>query len=138
MRYWPVPSLTAVRTFSISAGLLASTVTPGSMAPEVSLTVPAITACAAALVGRSARKTQTARDPTKLRIWHLHVLVDNRPRESGANLLLCREKINRKDVEGGERQYVTRTRYFRVVVPSAGTDRLNCAAQASVFVYSCV
>src|SRR5688572_21167207 len=95
MRYWPVLSLTAVRTFSISAGLLASTVTPGRMAPELSLTVPAITACAAALVGRSTRKTQTASDPTKQRIWHLHVLVDNRPRGSGANLLFCREKINR-------------------------------------------
>src|SRR6185503_5376363 len=81
MRYCPVLSLTAARTFSMSAGLLASTVTPGSIAPDVSLTVPAMTAWAAAVVGRSARKTQTARDPTKLRIWHLHVLVDNRPRE---------------------------------------------------------
>src|SRR5687768_3750880 len=100
MRYWPVLSLTAVRTFSISAGLLASTVTPGRIAPDVSLTVPAMTACAAAVAGKSARKTQTARDPTKLRIWHLHVLVDNRPRESGANLLLCPEKINRKEGRG--------------------------------------
>src|SRR6187431_2589490 len=100
MRYWPVLSLTAVRTFSISAGLLASTVTPGRIAPEVSLTVPAMTACAAAVVGRSARKTQTARDPTKRRIWHLHVLVGQSPRESGAKLLLCREKINRSRGHG--------------------------------------
>jgi len=40
--YWPVPSLTTVRTFSISAGLLASTVTPGSTAPVASFTVPAM------------------------------------------------------------------------------------------------
>ena len=33
-RYWPLPSVTTVRTFSISAGLEASTVAPGSTAPE--------------------------------------------------------------------------------------------------------
>ena len=42
MLYGPSPSVTAVRTFSISAGLAASTVTPGSTAPDVSLTSPAI------------------------------------------------------------------------------------------------
>jgi hypothetical protein len=42
MRYWPFASVSAVRTFSISTSLLASTVTPGSTAPEVSLTTPAI------------------------------------------------------------------------------------------------
>jgi hypothetical protein len=46
IRYCPVPSVTAERTFSISAGLAASTVTPGSTAPDVSLTMPAIEACA--------------------------------------------------------------------------------------------
>src|SRR5881397_2143797 len=40
--YCPEPSVTTVRTFSISAGLAASTVTPGSTAPVVSLTTPAI------------------------------------------------------------------------------------------------
>src|SRR5262245_4285448 len=40
--YWPCPSVVAVRTFSISAGLEASTVTPGSTAPVVSRTTPAI------------------------------------------------------------------------------------------------
>jgi hypothetical protein len=34
-----------------------------------------MTACAAAVVGSSTKQNQTARDPTKLRIWHLHVLV---------------------------------------------------------------
>ena len=42
--YWPAPSVTAERTFSISTGLAASTVTPGSTAPEASFTVPAIDA----------------------------------------------------------------------------------------------
>src|SRR5262245_40850918 len=45
MRYWPVPSVTTERTFSISAGLAASTVTPGRTAPDGSLTTPA-SACA--------------------------------------------------------------------------------------------
>ena len=51
MRYCPVLSLMVVRTFSMSAGLVASTVTPGRTAPEVSLTEPAITACAKTPVG---------------------------------------------------------------------------------------
>jgi hypothetical protein len=34
IRYWPVASVTAVRTFSISTALDASTLTPGSTAPE--------------------------------------------------------------------------------------------------------
>ena len=42
--YWPVPSVTATRVFSISAGLDASTVTPGMICPDVSFTVPAIDA----------------------------------------------------------------------------------------------
>jgi hypothetical protein len=46
MRYWPVPSVALIRTFSISTGLAASTVTPGRTAPEVSLTVPARMDCA--------------------------------------------------------------------------------------------
>ncbi len=46
MRYCPVPSVSAVRTFSVSDGLVASTVTPGSTAPEESRTTPAMVACA--------------------------------------------------------------------------------------------
>ena len=41
------------------AGLAASTVTPGKIAPDVSLTVPAITACAAATPGT--RRTHASR-----------------------------------------------------------------------------
>src|SRR4051812_16003600 len=40
MRYWPLPSVTTERVFSISAGLDTSTLTPGSTAPEESLTTP--------------------------------------------------------------------------------------------------
>ena len=55
IRYRPAPSVTVLRTFSISAGLAASTVTPGSTAPEASLTMPAMVACAQA--GMSHRQT---------------------------------------------------------------------------------
>src|SRR5687768_11809327 len=41
MRYCPAPSVTLLRTLVISAGLDASTVTPGSAPPEVSRTAPA-------------------------------------------------------------------------------------------------
>ena len=44
MRYWPVPSVTAERVFSMRTGLAASTVTPGSTAPEASLITPLIDA----------------------------------------------------------------------------------------------
>src|SRR5688572_7352400 len=60
MRYWPVPSVTAVRTFSISAGLAASTVTPGSSASDVSFTVPAMAACAQTTAGATNRITNAA------------------------------------------------------------------------------
>ena len=56
MRYWPEPSVTAVRAFSISAGLEASTVTPGSTAPDASLTTPVMDACANAVAGRKTKK----------------------------------------------------------------------------------
>ncbi len=54
MRYCPVASVVAVRIFSISTGLEASTVTPGSTAPDVSLTVPARVTWAHAALGRIA------------------------------------------------------------------------------------
>src|SRR4029453_16334652 len=42
MEYRPSPSVATVRVFSISAGLAASTGTPGSASPELSRTVPAM------------------------------------------------------------------------------------------------
>src|SRR6266511_3019218 len=62
--YWPWPSATTERTFSIRAGLAASTVTPGSTAPEASLTTPAIppvSAWAHATTGRYRREDTTTR-----------------------------------------------------------------------------
>ena len=60
MPYCPVPSVTVVRTFSISAGLAASTVTPGSTAPDASRTAPLITACADAMAGNNTANPNTA------------------------------------------------------------------------------
>src|SRR6187397_2501818 len=50
MRYAPSPSVITERVYSMSTSLDASTVTPGSTAPEVSFTWPAMAlwACAAA------------------------------------------------------------------------------------------
>src|SRR5438876_5886460 len=59
MRYWPVPSVTAVRVFSIRTGLAVSTVTPGRTAPDASFTTPVIDACAYADAGSMASKTGT-------------------------------------------------------------------------------
>src|ERR1700687_945273 len=51
MRYWPLPTVTAIRTFSIRAELAASTLTPGSTASDESRTTPARIAWADASVG---------------------------------------------------------------------------------------
>jgi hypothetical protein len=62
MRYWPALSEVADRTRSISAGLDASTVTPGITAPELSRTVPAmVCAPAADAVSRSPTTTNIHR-----------------------------------------------------------------------------
>src|SRR4029434_5440084 len=53
MRYWPDPSVTPLRAFSISAELLASTVTPGNTPPDGSRTIPASVVWAWANVGRT-------------------------------------------------------------------------------------
>ena len=59
IRYWPVPSVTTDRTRSISAGLAASTVTPGSTAPDVSFAVPVMVAWAQTMAGSMRRETHT-------------------------------------------------------------------------------
>src|SRR5262249_4539976 len=62
--YCPEASVTADRVRSISAGLLTSTVTPGSTAPDASLTVPAmVLVCADATIGQSVSHTT----PTMIR-----------------------------------------------------------------------
>jgi hypothetical protein len=50
IRYWPVPSVAVDRARSMSAGLAASTVTPGSTPPDVSRTAPARLCAAASLI----------------------------------------------------------------------------------------
>ena len=57
--YRPSPSVTAARVFSMSTGLLASTVTPGSTAPLVSRTMPLKALCALAAAGRQQEQTKT-------------------------------------------------------------------------------
>src|SRR5437016_3666934 len=61
MEYRPSPSVIAERVFSMSASLAASTVTPGRIAPEVSLTTPAIVLWADATVGKSANSAAAPR-----------------------------------------------------------------------------
>src|SRR6185503_1723227 len=61
MVYCPDPSVAATRTFSMSAGLAASTVTPGSTAPDASLTTPAIDAWANAATGRTNNQVHVSR-----------------------------------------------------------------------------
>src|SRR5262245_43778871 len=73
--YWPVPSVTPVRTFSINAGLAASTVTPGSTAPETSLTTPLMVACAEATTGSQQTNPNAAATLPILSTALLHVVV---------------------------------------------------------------
>src|SRR5215470_15736806 len=71
MRYWPVPSLTAVRVFSMRTGLDTSTVTPGRTAPDVSFTTPVIdasTPCAEAIDGTRAATASRTNSRTTPRI----------------------------------------------------------------------
>ena len=66
--YWPLSSVIAVRVRSIRAGLLASTATPGSTAPVVSFTTPAmLPVCAAATTGSSTKKAREAREAMEVR-----------------------------------------------------------------------
>src|SRR6476646_10257072 len=57
------------RVFSMSAGLDTSTVTPGRTAPEASLTVPTIDACACAIVGMT-----TSDSTNRIALTHLTML----------------------------------------------------------------
>ena len=51
MLYRPSPSVVTVRTFSMSAGLAASTVTPGRARPPLSRTTPAMPPFCCAIAG---------------------------------------------------------------------------------------
>ena len=69
---WPRSLVVADRTFSIRTGLAASTVTPGSTAPDVSLTVPAIALCAET---RSGKTTMQASASTSMDAAGKHLRV---------------------------------------------------------------
>src|SRR4051812_25866613 len=71
IRYWPALSVTAERVFSIRAGLAASTVTPGSTAPDVSLTTPASDACANSTRGMSRPIANRSATREHTRTWDL-------------------------------------------------------------------
>src|SRR4026208_1671486 len=69
MRYVPDSSVVADRTFSISTGLAASTVTPGSTLPDESFTTPVIEAWATANAGQS---TEQATGTSAARTLRIH------------------------------------------------------------------
>src|SRR6266850_728143 len=64
IRKSPATSVVTVLTFSIRAGLLASTVTPGSTAPVASFTTPAMALCASARSGNNASMANPASTTT--------------------------------------------------------------------------
>src|SRR5262245_56956302 len=65
----PALSVWTARVFSINAGLLASTVTPGSTAPELSRTSPAmVLVCAVAATGSASRQAAVITLRANLRI----------------------------------------------------------------------
>ena len=68
IRYWPEPSVTAVRTCSMRAGLRTSTVTPGSTPPVSSVTVPPIPWALAAAGSSSPSSSPTSAIPKHARI----------------------------------------------------------------------
>src|SRR6185503_3902928 len=99
MRYWPVPSVTTDRTRSISAGLVASTVTPGSTAPDESLTTPVMDAWAYAAHGMIASHARTINASRRYRsIDRLLTVVFTTPA--------------RRSIATGNREHA-RTRYHR-------------------------
>src|SRR5262245_8392413 len=81
IRYWPVPSVTTVRDFSMSTGLDASTVTPGMTAPEASLTMPAIAGWENAGADKKRRKRMTADPVARARIEGLQSVRHDTPRD---------------------------------------------------------
>src|SRR5262245_61328238 len=86
MRNSPRSSVTALRTFSMRTGLDASTVTPGSTAPDASVTTPemlaALVFCPAAATGSEAtRKTATRTLWTDASARMMHLIANNRSQD---------------------------------------------------------
>ena len=72
-----------LRAFSISAGLDASTVTPGSTAPDASLTTPVMEAWANAAAGTSTRSSNAPNPTCNLRMHYLPSFTYGRTRTIG-------------------------------------------------------
>src|SRR5688500_10112756 len=77
--YCPLPSVTTLRTFSINAGLAASTVTPGSTAPDESRTTPSMDACANEIAGTAAIRTTATSNALRMPIFTLLLSAPGRP-----------------------------------------------------------
>src|SRR6266850_5462522 len=97
MRYWPVPPVTTDRTFSISAGLDASTVTPGSTAPDASFTCPAIDACARTIAG--APRSSSTNNAIMTRSPRMNDLLEI---ELHPNLCEAGQQDRRRPLPGGK------------------------------------
>src|SRR5262245_42606768 len=67
MLYRPSSLVTTTRTFSMSTGLAASTVTPGNIAPDVSRTMPAmpLAVCCADAADASTKHSTTTEVTTR-------------------------------------------------------------------------
>src|SRR5882672_1627797 len=89
MRYWPEPSVTAERVFSMSAGLEASTVTPGRTAPDASFTVPVMEAWANAAAGTSTSSASAAKPTCNLRMHYLLRSLIRAIRTRNTTFTLC-------------------------------------------------
>src|SRR5580765_3744484 len=81
IRYWPVPSVTTVRDFSMSTALDASTLTPGMTAPDASLTTPAIAGWEAAGADKKRRSAITAEPVARARMGSLQSLRRVTPKD---------------------------------------------------------
>src|SRR4030095_493320 len=98
MRYRPAPSEVVVRTFSISTGLAASTVTPGNTAPDESFTAPAIGACAHAVdcAGERPPTTKHTRTPPRICVFSDWLFTKLRPPPAPPKLGLARPSDERR------------------------------------------
>src|SRR4030095_7319300 len=99
IRYKPWPSVRTVRTFSMSAGLAASTVTPGSTAPELSRTTPVIVPVARFWANAVNGSSKSA--PERIRRWKQPFVIASPPLSDDHTQLgeACVERAHACDVE---------------------------------------
>jgi hypothetical protein len=92
--YTPLASVLAVRTPSISAGLLASTITPGNTPAVASFTTPANALCAPAVAG-STSEHASAYTSVKIRllITPFPFIMPVPPSQRNANRSLTRPQL---------------------------------------------